>query len=1442
MENVKEELHKHKKFRTDNKKLALLFFVVAILVVVIVFWWLKLVGITITGDAFCGMTEHTHADKCYASQLICGFTEDSSAPETHHHTDACYQKDLVCTLPEHTHTTECFPDTTADVETVSDWLATIEQVEITNNIPENLVNVALSQLGYTESTANFEFDGNGEKHGYTRYGEWYGVPYGSWDATFVSFCLHYSNIHEVDSLKAAGAEAMRVAWKTRLLYAEAADYTAQRGDVVFINADDDTDADRVAVVLAVEGEILNVIVGDSNNAVEIVRLPLDEHILGYGRTGYLSPEREMDDEAQTESENPEEPTVNINRPLMMMFSGQNENIIYTSDLTKELADVHIINHEGKEMQDGEEFHIGEPYIFELRFREINQGDTWRQFRADEDGYLTYPLPANVQCVNVDEWHSITAKTPDGDIRNVGQYCVDENNVLKVEFFETSNGEDFVDLYTNVEFNVEFSAIIPATTPGEETRIEFNEALDITLTPSGDAEMYLDKTIGDYDPATDTVEYTIRVEATHGMVKDLTLTDEIGENHTALRDTIVVTDLNGNPLDPQPIVGDHPQSWYNRGFSLSGFPDFVTGEGFLVTYKSQIDAELLEQDSVGLWNSANAYGVSFDGRSVSAYDDAWIAQEIQKIKKEGRQAFLTDQNGNTVPVIEWDVIIRKHDNDHQGTVLIDTLGEGLDYYTGKDVKITYQNENGAYLNETMLGWNQITVEGSRMSFALPDGNYYSCVVTYYTTYDEVPEGQEQQFSNRAAIRVNHNGQQVEEQTDATTTVVGIVPNVAKKASGNDGEYVKFTITASVPAVIKDWGSFYLTDDLSTWHEGGSGFLYAENIPQNLVVTAKTKSGDEITFTPYNGGSPENTYIFLYPAEKAQGLTYYSFRILFNTAELNTQTSKWLLDEDAELTISYQIPFDAITGTEWSGQLTGDKTIGDVLIEGGMLSNEVFFNYAEKLSVDATATYRYDPKITKNAVVNEDGTVDYTVLFNNDNHDTDTGYLNAKTLSAYFHDVFDEKMEYVPGSLRVTGYMQGDRINWLNTYKYAGDIQGNEMHISAEEFLYESTNPLHAGWTELYTYRNWEEFYSDISKGTYVFTYKLKFKDEYLYATDQNEMEADNVAEVTWDENGTSGPATAHATFNTGLLNKHLVREEDQLYFTVYVNRQGLDMDTKSDTIAVTDTMSETISVYWDTIQLYYQDGNDDWINFHSEDSLHTYTITYNQHTNTLHFVVPDALPVKIEYTTLVTETGTVTVHNTVSVDGKDHVTDYTDATFHIEGHSGSASGHMHEITLMKEDGDTGMPLPNVTLYLYGPMGDPKAIVPAGQPAFIIAESGEELYYIGAFTTGEDGTTPIRNQYLTEGGPYALVEHAPPLGYKKPDKPTYFYFYQHDPDGIIQMVTTIIAVDNFPYNYELPETGGVGTLPFGIIGMVCMAAPIVYSIIRRKRERRLSDLPP
>lgn len=219
-------------------------------------------------------------------------------------------------------------------------------------------------------------------------------------------------------------------------------------------------------------------------------------------------------------------------------------------------------------------------------------------------------------------------------------------------------------------------------------------------------------------------------------------------------------------------------------------------------------------------------------------------------------------------------------------------------------------------------------------------------------------------------------------------------------------------------------------------------------------------------------------------------------------------------------------------------------------------------------------------------------------------------------------------------------------------------------------------------------------------------------------------------------------------------------------------------------------------------------------------------------------MPDELHIRIDYTTLITENGMVSVSNSVEISGKAQVTDFINATFKVEDHSGGATGSMHEITLIKQDGDTDDRLPGVSFHLYGPMGDPSAVLPDGVNKTIYTASNEALQYIGTYVTGADGATLIKTQYLTQGGPYALVEVSPPEGYMALGKPVYFYFYEPDPNGVIQTVTTLIAVENYSYGFVLPETGGTGTLPLAIIGISLMAFPVLYSTIRRKRERRLT----
>lgn len=208
-----------------------------------------------TGELLC--TEHEHTDDCYTLEevLVCGQeegepeetddgaalydTDENSAeesdsaeepetvadpepekeatkPETddeidtgytvHHHTDECYGKVLICGKEEHEHTAACLVNPNAEIDaeydaktparTDADWA-------------QDMVLVAQSQLGYTESKADVDEDGNG----YTMYADQYykdkPMVYADWDCTFVAYCLYHAGVPQDIIPQYASISALR---------------------------------------------------------------------------------------------------------------------------------------------------------------------------------------------------------------------------------------------------------------------------------------------------------------------------------------------------------------------------------------------------------------------------------------------------------------------------------------------------------------------------------------------------------------------------------------------------------------------------------------------------------------------------------------------------------------------------------------------------------------------------------------------------------------------------------------------------------------------------------------------------------------------------------------------------------------------------------------------------------------------------------------------------------------------------------------------------------------------------------------------------------------------------------------------------------------------------------------------------------------------------------
>ena len=245
-----ESLRNIKKIRIRKIWTLTVLLVLSLAVSLDVFWVLRQPGLTLAGDADCGILEHIHDEACEN-----------------------------CNINEHTHSIACYSDDTADVESQLDWQKMFADYPYTGNLREDLVGIARTQVGYSESSLNFEIGNDNIQRGYTRYGAWYGTPYSDWSAIFVSFCLNYAGADPNEAPKNTGASSMAEIWKTLNKYADTDEYMPLAGDLVFFKNN------TVGIISEINSSTFQVIRGDINGTVSSDTLSSsDDSILGWGST------------------------------------------------------------------------------------------------------------------------------------------------------------------------------------------------------------------------------------------------------------------------------------------------------------------------------------------------------------------------------------------------------------------------------------------------------------------------------------------------------------------------------------------------------------------------------------------------------------------------------------------------------------------------------------------------------------------------------------------------------------------------------------------------------------------------------------------------------------------------------------------------------------------------------------------------------------------------------------------------------------------------------------------------------------------------------------------------------------------------------------------------------------------------------------------------------
>lgn len=354
---VKDYLNELSKQQKKRRKIGVAVTLLVVLVIGSVVGVLMQYGVAMTGDAKCGIEEHTHTEECYTDELVCGQEEGEGhihtdecyemiqelicgqeeseehahteecyrevqgelvcgqdESEGHTHTEDCYEEQLTCGKEEHVHTDACYIDRNADVEDASMWDAQYADTEWKGAWGEDLVTAAKAQIGYKESSDNYVGADDGSHKGYTRYGQFADDAYTDWDAAFVNFCMYYAGLEALNLFPKVTDTAD---WYNEFQNggSQNSDYLAapqgyepKAGDIIFMVRENEERDSQMGVVSSYDNEKneVKVIEGNSDNEVKENGYSADgAHVVAYLKMSEMEEAYKNGSDAQDEEQDAE---------------------------------------------------------------------------------------------------------------------------------------------------------------------------------------------------------------------------------------------------------------------------------------------------------------------------------------------------------------------------------------------------------------------------------------------------------------------------------------------------------------------------------------------------------------------------------------------------------------------------------------------------------------------------------------------------------------------------------------------------------------------------------------------------------------------------------------------------------------------------------------------------------------------------------------------------------------------------------------------------------------------------------------------------------------------------------------------------------------------------------------------------------------------------------
>ena len=1321
--------------------------ILALLTILSVSWRLHQVGIAMTDDEYsCGYEEHVHSDACYTEVLICGYEDGASetpadsaeedgetAPAAHSHTADCYQRVLTCTLPEHTHTLECLADITADVETPADW---DEQSEgVSSFWSDAMTEIAQRQLGYTESAKNFTVDKAlgetlAQAHHYTRYGDWYGNPYGSWDVMFVAFCQHYAGIPEDVIPQCASLLQLRTELEnTHPEYITPGGSEATPGDIVlYTNA---AGEETIGIVTAYDGANLTVVSGAVDGAVAAVTVAeadvtntirvLDAYGV-YAQTGASDGLEEFpldaeDDDTLTAAAATPEHDSEGNLKL--------DNLLTSTAISIKQGNV------WEPLDDDASIKDGTPVRVEIAYK-VPAG----AFQNDKNT-ATYTLPAGVYPKG-----DLSGDITDSNDEVIGTFTLTKNSPTVTFTFNNNTNHEFHGTF-------KFETPIDYAETGGDGKIHLGEKT-YTIEPEYSLNTKKEHTLS---ADKSKVSYTVTVNAPNGTHdQPVTITDRLAAENTASGnyDTSSIK-INGKSLSEYTGAA----ITYNedgKSFEITGLPPLGYNQSYELTYDVTVAAVTGADGSGTLVNTAK--GTTSALQSNEAKDTVTVQES--SIAKAGTYNAATHR-------INWAIKVKNPGGDLAGYKVTDTQVTQLDIVGD----VTLKRADGTVVT---------TIPGSVFmtnGYTFPAASNASSYTFTYQTAAPDPVNGTVSATNQATLKKDNLGY-----TATANVSTGVGKADIRKYPGtvtpleNGDQKVMWNITGTVPAGVN---SFKIVDNIREPLYGVKTQLETA-IRNNLRLTMEggttltweeaEKNGIQIQLFLFSNGSndwndPDNgisvsddataVHRIRLQFSRPDGEKLRILRCTISNIPTVAKTSDMANNTTRHFVNRAEIYTDNAGNEGWRGTYDYTKT--------GSITKEASDNSGNGYKQNNSTTY------AKNKVIW------YRIKLNLGSGDVD------KTQALTVVDKIPDGMKLATDNNSLSNYMIAADLDTKPGNKYTGKIKSPSENIYSLVFGRDTYWSIDTSDPKQLTIKVLPVTLKNLidpnktTDHTVEIRYALQLDDAAAW-NERTLEEKTYTNTATWDGASTSSGMTITRP-KKQLLEKtgNYDAKTHQANYTLCINPRAEDLAPGSDTLELTDTMKSEyfgktgMELMLDSIKVYeyiLQDG--DWVKGNEvKDSVRVEKVEETASTRKYKFILPDEKALVLEYSYKMNPgnlASDMAVKNTATLAGK-----IVGNQVSVKSDSASATVHNAVLTVAKTDSATNLAI---------------TASPATFAIYHYNKISQGWDFIRTENTGSNGSFDLTfaqspatgSSHLVTGNLYKLVETEAPTDYAPDATPHYF----------------------------------------------------------------------